>query len=221
MISQKLDGILLEIMHAAMHEKFAEKIVHCFHLNVWCIVETSSYSPSVFRSIPVLHRGNKSYSHSPQRTSGFPSRAKLSTARDVHHQHRTFQLKGNVSNTFFFRTHGSCNKRIVNLGGDSSIYLLSSECMFLFCCRPRFCSLRYHSTYLKVIHRPILSGSKLNLLVTQGASSYGGAHVQYDTSNSETCGEICCEHKSRNLRIETILVVRQDFHTPSLTHSEF
>ena len=33
-------GVVLEMMHAAMNGMFAEKIVHCFHLNVWWIVET-------------------------------------------------------------------------------------------------------------------------------------------------------------------------------------
>ena len=46
-----------------MHGMFAEKIVHFFHLNVWWIVETSSHSPRVFRSIPLLDRINKSHPH--------------------------------------------------------------------------------------------------------------------------------------------------------------
>ena len=55
------------MMHQAMHrrnndEMFAEKIVHCFHLNVWWIVETSSHSPRVFRSTQLLDRINKSSS---------------------------------------------------------------------------------------------------------------------------------------------------------------
>ena len=42
---------------------FAEKIVHCFRLNVWWIVETSSHSPGVFRPTLLLERNNKSQSH--------------------------------------------------------------------------------------------------------------------------------------------------------------
>ena len=34
-----------KMTHAAMHGMFAEKIVHCFYLNVWWIVETSMHSP--------------------------------------------------------------------------------------------------------------------------------------------------------------------------------
>ena len=33
------------MLHAAMHGSFAEKIVHCFRLNVWWIVEVFSHSP--------------------------------------------------------------------------------------------------------------------------------------------------------------------------------
>ena len=47
-------------MHHAMHGMFAEKIVHCFRLNVWMIVETSGHSPRVFRPTLLLDRINKS-----------------------------------------------------------------------------------------------------------------------------------------------------------------
>ena len=49
-------GGVLEVTHAAMYGRFAEKIVHCFHLIVWWIVETSmhsSWNSSMFPSLQI------------------------------------------------------------------------------------------------------------------------------------------------------------------------